>query len=175
MPTVTRSTRGIAVFFALLIANHCCAAESSSILENAARVRAADSVIAIGMQFQNTSLDCSHFVNSLFQQSGLYYKYEPSRVLYRGTAAFKRVYRPQPGDLIVWPGHVGIVVDPEHTTFLSALQRGVRISSYTSRYWRRRGHARFLRYRFSPGDSPFIWEAGIPSGASQTFVNPGMQ
>lgn len=175
MPALRPSARGTILFLALLVANHCCAAESNSLLENAARVRAADAVVALGMQFQNTALDCSHFVNSLFQQAGFYYKYEPSRVLYRGTAAFKRVYRPEPGDLIVWRGHVGVVVDPEHTTFLSALRRGVRVSSYTSRYWRRRGHARFLRYRFPPSDSPFIWRAGVPEGARQTFFNSGMQ
>src|SRR6185437_1444905 len=175
MPTLRNGARALAMLCVLVAANQFCAAESNSILENGARIRAADAVITLGMQIRKTALDCSHFVNSIFQQAGLYYKYEPSRVLYRGTAAFRRVYRPQPGDLIVWPGHVGIVVDPEHTTFISALRRGVRISSYTSRYWRRRGHARFLRYRFLPSDSPFVWEASTANASSSTFTNPGMQ
>lgn len=173
MPTFRNGARGLIVFFAIVAANQFCAAESDSILGE--RLRASDAVITLGMQFQTTALDCSHFVNSLFQQAGLYYKYEPSRVLYHGTAAFKRVYRPRPGDLIVWPGHVGVVVDPDHTTFLSALTRGVRVSSYTSRYWRRRGHAHFLRYRFTPSDSPFLWQASVPDGARETFISPGTQ
>ena len=167
--------RGVMIFLAIGALNQFCTAESNSSLGDVSRNRASDAVITLGMQIRNTVLDCSHFVNSLFQQAGLYYKYEPSRVLYRGTAAFKRVSRPEPGDLIVWPGHVGVVVDPEHTTFISALRRGVRVSSYTSRYWRRRGHPRFLRYRFAPGNTPFVWEARIPGDSRETFTNSGMQ
>ena len=166
--------RATVFLFAFGAVNQFCTAESSSILENAARLRAADAIVTLGTQIHTTTLDCSHFVNSIFQQAGLYYKYEPSRVLYRGTAAFRRVYHPRPGDLIVWPGHVGIVIDPAHTTFVSSLRRGVRISSYTSKYWRRRGHARFLRYRLPPGDPPFIWQA-TSDGPQETFVNSGMQ
>ena len=174
---MSRYCARVALFvFALAAANHFCIAESNSILERAAeRSQVADLIISLGSQIHKTALDCSHFVNSIFQQAGLYYKYEPSRVLYRGTAPFQRVYRPRPGDLIVWPGHVGIVVDPAHTTFLSALTRGVRISSYTSRYWRRRGHPRFLRYRLPPGDTPYVWQASVPDGARETFTNVGMQ
>ena len=103
-------------------------------------------LIRMGQQIETTDLDCSHFVQSLFERAGLYYGYAPSRVLYEGMPGFKRVYHPQPGDLIVWPGHVGIVVDPEEETFLSALRSGVKTASYTSRYWKRRGHPRFFRY-----------------------------
>lgn len=103
-------------------------------------------LIRMGQQIESTELDCSHFVQWLFERAGLYYGYAPSRVLYAGMAGFKRVYHPKRGDLIVWPGHVGIVVDPEEETFLSALRSGVKTASYTSRYWKRRGHPRFFRY-----------------------------
>jgi hypothetical protein len=106
----------------------------------------ADLMLEMGQQIETTDLDCSHFVQWLFQQAGLYYGYAPSRVLYKGMLGFKRVSRPHRGDLIVWPGHVGIVVDPEEQTFLSALRSGVKTASYTSRYWKRRGRARFFRY-----------------------------
>jgi hypothetical protein len=105
-----------------------------------------DVMLEIGQQIDTTDLDCSHFVQWLFQQAGLYYGYAPSRVLYKGMSGFKRVSRPHRGDLIVWPGHVGIVVDPDEQTFLSALRSGVKTASYTSRYWKRRGRARFFRY-----------------------------
>lgn len=175
MPTLNDGVRALVISLLLIAAIQFCAAESNSILENAAPVQATDAAISLGMQVEKTGLDCSHFVNSIFQQAGRFYRYAPSRVLYRGTAAFRQVSRPQPGDLIVWPGHVGIVVDPARATFLSALRRGVRISSYTSRYWRRRGRARFLRYRLPPSNSPFVWQASIPDGARETFTNPGMQ
>lgn len=103
-------------------------------------------LLLMGQQIHETELDCSHFVQYLYEQAGLYYGYAPSRTLYDGMEGFKRVAHPKPGDLIVWRGHVGIVVDPEETTFLSALRSGVRISSYQSHYWQRRGKPRFLRY-----------------------------
>lgn len=103
-------------------------------------------LLRMGEQIHTTDLDCSHFVQWLFERAGLYYGYAPSRILYTGMIGFERVFHPKPGDLIVWPGHVGIVVDPDEETFLSALRSGVKTSSYTSRYWKRRGKARFYRY-----------------------------
>lgn len=103
-------------------------------------------LILIGQQIHETELDCSHFVQYLYEQAGLYYGYAPSRTLYEGMEGFKRVVHPKAGDLVVWRGHVGIVVDPEETTFLSALRSGVKVSSYQSHYWQRRGKPRFLRY-----------------------------
>jgi hypothetical protein len=103
-------------------------------------------LLLIGQQIHETELDCSHFVQYLYEQAGLYYGYAPSRTLYEGMEGFKRVAHPKTGDLIVWRGHVGIVVDPEETTFLSALRSGVKVASYQSHYWQRRGKPRFLRY-----------------------------
>lgn len=112
-------------------------------------------LLLIGRQIHETELDCSHFVQYLYEQAGLYYGYAPSRTLYDGMEGFKRVAHPKPGDLIVWRGHVGVVVDPVETTFLSALRSGVKVSSYQSHYWQRRGKPRFLRY-VGPddGDAP---------------------
>ena len=103
-------------------------------------------LLLLGQQIHETELDCSHFVQYLYEQAGLYYGYAPSKTLYEGMDGFKRVAHPRPGDLIVWRGHVGIVVDPDETTFLSALRTGVKVSSYQSHYWQRRGKPRFLRY-----------------------------
>jgi|SRR5581483_606518 len=90
--------------------------------------------------------DCSHFVNAIFEAVGLPFRYTNSFDLYDGTETFRRVFHPQPGDLIVWRGHVGIVVDPDAHSFYSMLRSGLRLSSYTSSYWKARGKARFLRY-----------------------------
>ncbi len=93
-----------------------------------------------------TGSDCSHFVNAIFEAVGLPFRYTNSIALYKGTESFHRVLHPQPGDLIVWQGHVGIVVDPEEHSFYSMLRSGLKLASYDSHYWRARGHARFLRY-----------------------------
>ena len=109
-------------------------------------------LLLLGRQIHETELDCSHLVQYLYEQAGLYYGYAPSRTLHDGMDGFKRVAHPRPGDLIVWRGHVGIVVDPEETTFLSALRSGVKVSSYQSHYWQRRGKPHFLWY-VSPDES----------------------
>jgi hypothetical protein len=91
-------------------------------------------------------VDCSHLVHTVYDRAGFSYRYADSSDLYRGTAPFRRVKHPQPGDLVVWPGHVGIVVNPRHHTFFSALSHGPGTAKYNDRYWRRRGPARFYRY-----------------------------
>jgi hypothetical protein len=126
-------------------------------------------LLMIGQQIHETELDCSHFVQYLYEQAGLYYGYAPSRTLYDGMEGFKRVSHPKAGDLIVWRGHVGIVVDPEETTFLSALRSGVKVSSYQSHYWQRRGKPRFLRYVGPDESDPSEWATRrIASRSSST-------
>jgi hypothetical protein len=94
--------------------------------------------------------DCSHLVHLLYARAGLIYPYEDSRVLYRGISDFQRVKTPQPGDLAVWLGHVGIVLSPEEKTFLSSVRSGILIESWTAPHWALRGRPRFYRYRIGP-------------------------
>jgi hypothetical protein len=90
--------------------------------------------------------DCSHLVHAVYERAGFPYAYASSSSLYTGSGEFRRVTRPQPGDLVVWPGHVGIAVNPAQRSFFSALRSGLGVDSYDSAYWRERGHPRFLRY-----------------------------
>ncbi len=90
--------------------------------------------------------DCSHFVHGTYERAGFPYTYASSTELYEGDAEFRRVAHPQPGDLAVWPGHAGIVVDPRRHSFLSVLHNGPGVNRYDSKYWRGRGQPRFLRY-----------------------------
>jgi cell wall-associated NlpC family hydrolase len=105
-----------------------------------------DLLLHFAGRIHHTNLDCSHFVHTVYERVGLHYDYATSRKLYRGQQEFRRVSAPQPGDLIVWRGHVGIVVRPEQHTFLSAIAKGVSLSSYTSQYWAKRGEIRFFHY-----------------------------
>ena len=91
--------------------------------------------------------DCSHLVNDIYDLAGFPYPYAKSADLYRGQASFVRVNAPQPGDLIVWRGHVGLVLDSRQHLFYSSLRSGPDTEDYTSAYWRRRGTPRFYRYR----------------------------
>lgn len=90
--------------------------------------------------------DCSHLVHDIYEQAGLPYDYASSRELYMGSANFTRVREPQPGDLVVWRGHVGIVIDPQQHSFYSVVSSGSDTQFYHSPYWRSRGIARFFRY-----------------------------
>ena len=90
--------------------------------------------------------DCSHFVHDVYERAGFPYGYVPSLDLYIGSTNFTRVHKPQPGDLIVWRGHVGIVIDPAERSFFSSVRSGPDTQFYDSPYWRSRGNARFYRY-----------------------------
>lgn len=111
--------------------------------------REASEIIAVARNAhlrRASGIDCSHLVHSIYIRAGFSYTYADSSDLYRGTDHFRRVKHPQKGDLVVWPGHVGIVVSPRHHTFFSALSHGPGTSRYNDAYWRGRGPARFFRY-----------------------------
>lgn len=145
-----------AIFLCLIFLPGMCGADETNIQSNAAFQDARAMVIQLGTGIHRTGLDCSHFVHALYEGAGLPYEYATSRRLYRGLKTFERVGQPEPGDLAVWPGHVGVVVQPEEHTFLSAIASGVKISSYASPYWMKRGDVRFFRYQraSSEGDAP---------------------
>src|SRR5215469_2010268 len=90
--------------------------------------------------------DCSHLVHDVYQRAGFPYDYVSSRELYIGSTNFTHVRVPQAGDLVVWRGHVGIVIDPEQHSFFSFVRSGPDTQFYDSPYWRSRGAARFFRY-----------------------------
>ena len=91
-------------------------------------------------------IDCSHLVHAIYDEAGFSYPYASSSDLYQGTDEFRRVKHPQPGDLVVWSGHVGIVVNPVQRAFFSTLSHGPGIDTYDAEYWKDRGPVRFYRY-----------------------------
>jgi hypothetical protein len=93
------------------------------------------------------TLDCSHLVHQIYANAGFTYPYASSFEIYAGNENFARVRFPHAGDLIVWPGHVGIVVDPAQHRFYSLVRTGLEELDYESPYWKRRGRPRFYRYK----------------------------
>ena len=107
------------------------------------------SVIAAALEYghhHRSRLDCSHLVHAIYEGAGFDYGYVNSSELYDGTNEFERIADPQPGDIIVWRGHVGIIVNPAEHGFYSALHSGQGVENYQSKYWRKRGLPRFYRY-----------------------------
>jgi hypothetical protein len=90
--------------------------------------------------------DCSHLAHDVYTRAGYPYPYARSIDLYVGIRSFVRVTKPQPGDLIVWRGHVGVVVDPAEHSFYSSVRSGLRTDLYDAPDWKARGPARFYRY-----------------------------
>lgn len=145
MCALCAKARAVVLVAAFLFPSLATAAEPSSEpqLSNAPMAK----LLAIGTSLRRTALDCSHLVQDLYRRVGLHYEYANSVAIFKGEVEeFKRVFEPQKGDLIVWKGHVGIVVDPEKRTFVSKLRSGVKVANYESRYWKRRGPIRFFRY-----------------------------
>src|ERR1039457_5107734 len=105
------------------------------------------------------SADCSHFVHGLYERAGFPYEYASSSDLYAGIDEFRRVASPQPGDLAVWRGHAGIVLNPDQHSFFSVLRSGPGVDSSDSPYWKQRGLPRFFRYIKQ-----------VPSGAVSTSI-----
>jgi hypothetical protein len=94
----------------------------------------------------DSNADCSNLVHAIYEWAGLTYSYSNSFELYQGIAEFRRVLHPQPGDLVVWRGHVGIVISPVQHSFFSAMRSGRGVEFYDSPYWQTRGRPRFFRY-----------------------------
>jgi NlpC/P60 family protein len=90
--------------------------------------------------------DCSHLVHAIYGLAGFSYAYASSSELYYGSNDFEQVTDAQPGDLVVWRGHVGIVVNPAQHMFFSTLRSGPGIDTYDAPHWKRRGQAKFYRY-----------------------------
>ena len=92
-----------------------------------------------------SGMDCSHFVHHVYQEAGVAYPYTTTHGDWQ-QSGFTKTNQPQRGDIIMWNGHMGIIVDPDKKTFIGAQKStGVAEASYaTGRYWGNRAHT-FLR------------------------------
>jgi hypothetical protein len=112
------------------------------------------------------SQDCSHLVHQIYSNSGYEYPYASSFDLYAGHGNFRRVRHAQAGDLITWPGHVGIVLNPTQHRFYSLVRSGLQAEDYLAPYWRSRGTPRFYRYIVASG-------ASVETAKNTRSVPPG--
>jgi NlpC/P60 family len=121
---------------------------------------------ALGVQ------DCSHLIHRVYRDAGFEYPYDSSFELYAGNENFVRVKFPHPGDLIVWPGHVGIVLDPLQHSFYSLVSTGLEEQDYEGPYWKSRGRPRFYRFKVQLGGVLYAAKAA-PSPALTDRKRPG--
>lgn len=116
-------------------------------LMNMAEGRAVVRTAFQGGEREQGARDCSHVVHAVYAAAGFAYTYASSFDIYSGDDNFARVKYPRAGDVIAWPGHVGIVVNPARHSFFSLVRTGLGEQDYESAYWRSRGRPRFYRYR----------------------------
>ena len=116
--------------------------------------------------------DCSHLVHQLYRSAGFEYPYASSFDIYAGNENFHRVRNPQPGDLVAWPGHVGIVLDPREHRFYSLVSTGLEAQNYEGSYWRSRGRPRFYRYKVEQSGILTASKVLLPSRASKSPKPP---
>jgi hypothetical protein len=112
--------------------------------------------------------DCSHLVHQTYLSAGFEYPYASSFDLYAGNENFERVRKPQPGDLIVWPGHAGIVLDPKEHSFYSLVSTGMEAQDYEGSYWKSRGRPRFYRYKVENAEILAEVKAPAPARAANS-------
>jgi len=109
------------------------------------------------------SQDCSHVVHEIYVKAGFEYAYASSFDIYAGNENFARVKTPQAGDLIVWPGHVGIIVDPLQHSFYSLVSTGFEAQDYQGLYWKSRGKPRFYRFKVEDSKTVTVAKAAPPA------------
>jgi cell wall-associated NlpC family hydrolase len=105
-----------------------------------------------------SGIDCSHFVYQAVNDARKACapdSLEPQLLEYRSTGTIEASHLWLPtkdldkGDLVLWDGHAGIVLDPGLQTFIGAQSStGVAVASYASGYWQKRAGMRFLRFYY---------------------------
>jgi len=105
---------------------------------------------AHGTTSPDRGIDCSGFVVSVYSKvfpgQGLDPDLHNTSGLSR-SGLFAGTASPLPGDLVLWDGHVGIVLAPASGDFIgSQSSTGVYIASYSSGYWAAQPNRRFLRW-----------------------------
>jgi NlpC/P60 family len=144
------------------------ASDASQRLLSAKEGRAIVNVAWQQEQSGSEAEDCSHLVHEIYANAGFEYPYASSFEIYAGNENFARVKIPHPGDVIAWPGHVGIVVDPLQHSFYSLVRTGLEEQDYESAYWKSRGGPRFYRYRV--GKARVLTAAKAPTRAKGASV-----
>jgi hypothetical protein len=119
----------------------------------------------------DSNADCSNLVHAIYERAGFAYSYANSSGLYEGIKEFRRVLHPQPGDLVVWRGHVGIVISPVQHSFFSAMRSGRGVELYDSPYWQARGRPRFFRYLEAASRTRFSVSTRITSLRPRSSTN----
>jgi hypothetical protein len=119
-------------------------------------------------QAPSEAQDCSHLVHKIYAEAGFEYPYASSFELYAGNENFARVKYPRAGDLVAWPGHVGIVLEPSEHSFYSLVSTGLEAQNYDGPYWRSRGRPRFYRYKTENAGTLTAGKVAGPSRASNS-------
>jgi cell wall-associated NlpC family hydrolase len=96
----------------------------------------------------DAGIDCSHLVYRVYRETVFgSFPFMDTATL-RTSDEFVTVNEPQSGDIVLWDGHVAIVVDPVEGSFIGAqTSTGVAIANYkTNSYWKAKPGLLFRRH-----------------------------
>lgn len=91
---------------------------------------------SVGHQISYSEMVCNQFVVAVLRKS-----VDPSFPMIRADEfkyhpKFMRVDQPKAGDLVHWPGHIGIVLEPDFGEFIgSQTSTGVEVANWKKGYW----------------------------------------
>jgi cell wall-associated NlpC family hydrolase len=118
-----------------------------------------------GGKTKEGGIDCSGFITNVLLTALGSKKFEPlvqNISLLRTSPILETIETPEHGDLVLWEGHGGIVVDPVAGRFIgSQTSTGVAITTYRSGYWSQQPGLTFRKF----GGYFFDW--------SRSFLSAG--
>ena len=95
-------------------------------------------------------IDCSGFITNVLLAALDNKSFNPhvqNIVILRSTPILQTIENPEPGDLILWKSHGGIVWNPSVGEFIGAqTSTGVAVASYTQGYWSKQPGLMFRKF-----------------------------
>ena len=120
---------------------------------------------ALGGKSKDGGIDCSGFITNVLLSALGSQKFKPliqNIALLRTSPILETIENPEHGDLILWEGHGGIVVDPSAGQFIGAqTSTGVAIASYRVGHWSQQPGIKFRKF----GSYFFEWSKSFLQSA----------
>jgi len=90
----------------------------------------------VGHEIRYKDMVCNQFVLAVLRGTVAPHIKDMRADEFADSPYFQKVDQPRAGDLVHWPGHIGIVLDPDHGIFIgSQTSTGVEEANYKSGWW----------------------------------------
>ena len=105
----------------------------------------------VGHQISYSEMVCNQFVLAVLRGTVAPSISNMRADEFANSPHFQKIDTPRAGDLVHWPGHIGVVLDPDHGIFIgSQTSTGVEEANYKNGWWSGQFHGKtpdyFLRF-----------------------------